>query len=129
MTGYFDNDTAARIDLTADLNHPSVAHEWLLWLEVLPDCVINGILSANTVRALAPTIKDQVHHKRLSAFYPKAAAPSRGVLTPIKKVENKDIKGGNSGHDITEYRFNRDAWERALVEAGGTIPPAEPFLW
>lgn len=116
-----DPATQHTLTLVADLDHPSVDHEWVTYLDALTQAAGEGALVyPNTLR---PLVRGKVAPKRIGAFVNTAKA--KGILTHAVGLNgnvmweiNDDTEGRNSGRPAAVYVLHRGAHAQARATAG-----------
>ena len=95
-----DDDTADLLALVADVDHPSVGHEWTLFTEAVVTCsLLDGIVRPNDLR---PLIRGKVAPRRIGAFVNKALA--EGLLQWRGEWQTSDdTEGRNAGRPAKVY--------------------------
>lgn len=97
-----DDDTADLLALVADVDHPSVDHEWQFYAEALAVAADElGVISPNHLREL---VRGNVAPRRIGAFARRAV--SLGLVEYTGRwVVSDDTEGRNSGKPVREMRW------------------------
>lgn len=97
-----DGDTADLLTLVADVEHPSVDFEWLVYCRALATAADRaGVIDPNRLR---PLVRDLVAPRRIGAFTSKALAEGLVEYTG-RWVVSDDTAGRNGGKPARELRL------------------------
>lgn len=98
-----DDETNNLLTLVADVDHPSVDFEWLLYKRALSFSATadDGVIDPNTLRSL---VRGKVAPRRIGAFTSKALAEGLVEYTG-RWVTSTDTAGRNSGKPCRELRL------------------------
>jgi hypothetical protein len=96
-----DEPTADLLSLVADVDHPSVAHEWEIFTEaIVTASLFDGIVRPNDLR---PMLAGRVAPRRIGAFTNRALA--QGLIEWRGEWQVSDDKHGrNVGKPAKQYR-------------------------
>lgn len=98
-----DSDTADLLTLVADTDHPSVDHEWQLYVEALRQSAAaysDAIVDPNVLR---PLVRGRIAPKRLGAFAHRAKC--LGLIEDAGWTISDDTEGRNAGRPAKTYRW------------------------
>lgn len=96
-----DSDTTDILTLVADLEHPSVDHEWEEFTRCLRHAAdTTGHIDPN---ALRPLVRGVVAPKRIGAFTHRAKCA--GLIADDGWVVSDDATGRNAGRPARAYRW------------------------
>ena len=98
-----DDDTASLLTLVADPTHPSVDHEWHVYLAALATIAETnaGIISPN---ALRPLVRGHVAPRRIGALANRALKLGLIVYTGGYEISD-DTEGRNAGRPARIMRW------------------------
>src|SRR5690348_18263336 len=89
-----DDETTSLLTLVADVDHPSVDYEWLVYTRALSEAADDtGLIDPNVLR---PLVRDHIAPRRIGAFTSKALAEHLVEYTGRWLVSD-DTSGRNSG--------------------------------
>jgi len=96
-----DDATADLLTLVADTDHPSVDHEWRLFVSALEAAVDNGLVRPNDLR---PRLRGRVAPRRIGAYTNRALKLGLVAYTGDWQVSD-DHEGKNAGKPARVMRW------------------------
>lgn len=97
-----DDETSSLLSLVADLDHPSVDHEWHAYLDALRQVAgPDGVVDPNRLR---PLLRGVVAPRRIGALTNKALH-SDVIEYTGEWVESDDTEGRNGGKPCRQMRL------------------------
>jgi len=98
-----DDDTASLLTLVADVDHPSVDHEWTVYVNAL---TILAELYGGTIRPndLRPMVRNHIAPRRIGAFTNRALKLGLVAYTGDWQISD-DHEGKNAGKPARVMRW------------------------